>query len=369
MRKRLVVLIIMLCFPLNSVMAQEDGWPIEERCAAQSETSPTQWKYDGTILMSGWAGLHGISSKHDTPYIVRFGLFDGRVNPIFSPNGLWVAQERVYITCHQCMRLEYVPYEIIVTSLTEPLIKYTIPIEEKWKDVLYDFRDIPFLWYDNEHVIFFNTVINPFLGTITHPDYLTLPSGWFSPDKTRNVSKPARYSLGGTLLTSLNGEHLFKRYRDFSEFSNVFWLPDSSHFIAKTGAARSSANQIYWDSQLFLFDRDGNLIDLIFETTAKNQFAQPSSWHSLTINGRYFLFHGYRINRQTPVLYVADLIEKRIYDTCFEYPIESGFVSPKVHQFAFVEVDDNSVKIFDLDTWAIYPVGYHQGNILFWRTE
>ena len=72
------------------------GWEIEEHCIEEPRHPPDDWTYDGTLLMSGYAGIHAMQSNWETPHVEAFYRSDVQGNrPIIrgqiSPDGNWYA--------------------------------------------------------------------------------------------------------------------------------------------------------------------------------------------------------------------------------------------------------------------------------------
>lgn len=63
----LLILIIMI-----HAQEPDSGWEIIERCVGEPTIPPDDWTFEGTILATGWAGIHGINADWDTPVVQVF---------------------------------------------------------------------------------------------------------------------------------------------------------------------------------------------------------------------------------------------------------------------------------------------------------
>ena len=78
--RRLLIITIFLLFVLpHAATAQDDdtssGWPIVERCVTPT-VRPDGWTFDGTILLEGYAGIHGVNDAWPTPRVLIFSRND-----------------------------------------------------------------------------------------------------------------------------------------------------------------------------------------------------------------------------------------------------------------------------------------------------
>lgn len=91
------IFVILICSISLIIHAQEateepeSGWEIVERCVGEPITSSDDWTFEGTILASGWAGIHGINASWDTPRVLHFetaptNTGDRRQGAIVTPN-------------------------------------------------------------------------------------------------------------------------------------------------------------------------------------------------------------------------------------------------------------------------------------------
>ena len=69
-------LLVFICFVSVTIYAQDDdspvGWEIEERCIEEPTYPPDDWTNNGTLLISGYAGIHAMQADWETPRIEAF---------------------------------------------------------------------------------------------------------------------------------------------------------------------------------------------------------------------------------------------------------------------------------------------------------
>ncbi|HEX2622022.1 MAG TPA: hypothetical protein VHL11_17820, partial [Phototrophicaceae bacterium] len=63
------------------------------RCVGEPVAPPDGWAFDGTIIATGWAGIHGIRSEWATPHVLAFrdGWITEGGHGSLSPDGHWYA--------------------------------------------------------------------------------------------------------------------------------------------------------------------------------------------------------------------------------------------------------------------------------------
>jgi hypothetical protein len=217
-------------------------------------------------------------------------------------------------------------------------------------------------WRDNEHLLYENSfqddiLINPFTEEVTPYEAFTVPNWSFprySPDWTRAIFDPN--GSRGELWTLTNGESLVELgIHDF----RAAWHPDSSMFAAY----RPLSPQRLLESsyQLNLYDSDSHLLETLVEFnsgTSRGAKAWSNDGHALA-------FFADR-------LYVANVDNREIVDTCLEIGSQDLVWSPNSQQIAlkqFAYGQQYPIYIFDLETWQLYTIAYHTGNIIGWRAS
>ena len=204
-------LFLMIVLIVNPVLglAQETGWPIVERCVPPPTEPPQEWRSDGVILATGWAGLHGIRVDLDTPYVVIWfdSLDSFSTGSALSPDGKWFAfvEAKIFDGPLFADWIEVAAIKIFSTVQSNSV--YELP----WNATIggrSDDRTINTIrWLNDELLIFQDiegngVVINPFNEAVQPIGlYVTLPQfeeGFYpSPDWTRVVVRESRSTNDG----------------------------------------------------------------------------------------------------------------------------------------------------------------------------
>ena len=81
--------LLALWLMISSVSAQQD-WTVVKQCIQPTRASEN-WSFEGTILLRGYGGVHGVNALWDTPHIVA------QIPPVrpygvaLSPDEFWYA--------------------------------------------------------------------------------------------------------------------------------------------------------------------------------------------------------------------------------------------------------------------------------------
>jgi hypothetical protein len=362
-------LILALGFLGLRLFAQEateeaaQGWPVVERCVGEPTIPPADWSFEGTILATGWAGIHGINVEWETPRVLAFRVPPRRSNwevygASISEDGHW------YSELHWEAINSSSPYggihleELVVFSLLNSGETYRVqfPWEDRYVwDASYGRSAgavIPF-WWDETHVLVINDLVNPFISEIVQAPVHEYPNdNTISPDRSREIQRQYFYdSFPYNFYSYENGERESLFYWDDAVLE-VAWKHDSSEVVVRLR-----------DSGLNLFNRNSEFIDKIINATRLGDFSYDDRYLSLSING---------------YLHFADMEEHIIYNTCLEqnWPYTPSYRrmiwSSQANQGALMALGEGqrSVLVFDLDNWHIYETGiYHDGDIIFWRAD
>ncbi len=381
----------------TSIHAQETnatsdaGWPVEERCLGAPTKPPQAWSYDGTILMTGYAGIHGVNAQWDTPRVLA-QLSDKDVwGGAVSPDGKWYAVPHGEVFRTQSNNVITDITQIYVYSLLGDNEKIVIdwPLTES-----YQMTHAQIYWRGNNDFIFPNDVDTSLVNLFSKKkddwpepgfiyDAYEQYRSKFAPDWSRAIYTQEDDETGYRvrMLYVLPSNH---RLATLSIEPPISWMPSSSEFIA-TFIDREDTIP---SSQLVLFDREGNLLEKIADSQLNKQFGiSTQGWSN---DNRYFAFITFdysiygnysRDNR----LYIADMEERVVIDTC--RAIGEGLAwSPTGDQLTFLEVGEGLKRILllDMQSYDIYGVANHivgydyriyQGNdsasdrIMGWRTD
>lgn len=368
---------ICLCIlTIEPTSAQESSWPLEERCATPAQAGA--WSYDGTILATGYGGLHGISAAWDTPRVVARS---GR-NPsgVLSPNNRWYAVRKEHVIYAESYNHEHVIDAIQVYSTLDDNVVYSISWQNSWLN-MWGYREL--FWLDNEHILYERSeefvheleeivILNPFDESTeswnAQIDVLDGGSGFYrefvqfpSPDFTRTVYyryDSDRNLFYWALYDLTTGEELIKVETTDAVFS---WLPDSSGYAAAITNDEKT--------KLMSYDRFGESAVILLELGSAN--IQSPQDMIFAPNGQLLAFRP-----SADTLYIADMQGQAIFNTCLS--ISTGFSwSPGSHQLSFLESGNGTqdVYVLDLDSWSYRAIARHivldnyRDRIIGWRED
>jgi hypothetical protein len=129
-------------------------------------------------------------------------------------------------------------------------------------------------------------------------------------------------------------------------------------------------------TNLILFDDEGNPLETIMQFPESGSIRTNIETNTPNLiwspDGRYLAFVTTTFADPAINLYIADMLEKRVYDTCIE--TSDGLAwSPDSNLLAIMDFYDykphRPVMVLDLDDWALYTVAYHEGSIIGWRED
>jgi WD40 repeat protein len=383
---RLLPLFLCLLVVLSPAVAQEtieSGWPIEERCLNESTPPPDDWTFPSAILMTGHYGIHGVTDAWETPRVLVFEHPRELPGAVFSPDGKWYARpmgnfELIYNVNGNAANVQV--NEISVSSTINADEVYRVP----W-NLSYFTAGQPqptLVWHDVEHIIYMDqegnfSKINPFIGDIQSFDIEILPRDvgtifFQSPDWSRVLLKDNTvvFDQYWTLYDPFDASE-YLQYFTLAQYPQISWSPDSTQFVTETEFIGED-NLI---NQLELFDKDGDHLETIFHQSNGQRIVssfglfENISWSP---DGRYLAFVTTTFANPVINLYIADMQEKRVYDTCIE--TSDGLAwSPDGKMLAMMDFYDykphRPVMVLDLDTWAMHTVAYHDGSVIGWRGD
>ncbi len=373
----LSIVFILLIFG-QSTFAQEtnadsvEGWEIVERCVGEPITPPDDWTFDGTILATGWAGIHGINADWDVTRILAFRSNWTRfAGADISPNRRWIVVVLGYDNpISNVFDYSVSAYALQIYDVTDRSNQIQIPIKLDY-DVFgstgngASYHTVAPRWLDNEHFIYRIddevVSINPFTQEISDwdvawniedvdplaPSSIAFPS----PDWTRLIYD-LEIGLRYELFDILSGDSLtvVAEQPDFrSEFLPV-WRADSSGFIMDD------------ENALRIFDREGQQLDTIASSNFVHFF---QSWSP---DERYLVL----ADISNHSLQIADFEERLIYDTCISIDGWSRMAwNLDSTQFAFyLDRTSDTVSIFDVERWSAYSTNIeHAGTLFSWYQD
>jgi hypothetical protein len=400
MRKHLLVAVAaaLLTIGFYTSQAQDtppEGWPVEQRCVGEPTKPPEGWTFPGTILMTGYAGIHGVNAAWDTPHIVASGYpgvfreanADGSAG--LSPDKKWYATFDTETIPSESYNHLVEIHSIVVYSTTNKDEVYRIPWANYW---LYMWGPRSMYWLDNTHLIYETSeyaeqkpgklyLINPFDGTVIpwqgKLDLADFHKGWPSdfyrissdlypsPDFAHALYKPAYDSSWG-IYDVMSGNNIAEINMIGEEFT--IWMPDSSHFVTEVLNPQDGEKR-----DLTLFDAAGDSTSLILTVESKQLSLRNAGWSS---DGNYLAFIAgeYYSAHDTRRLFIADIEHHKLWDTCMD--VGRGLAwSPTSRQLAYFMEGrkQKRVVIMDIERQTSYVVAYHvadwQDYVIGWRED
>jgi hypothetical protein len=354
----LILLTFTLAHAQESTPEPADGWTIEQRCVGEPTPRPESWTFEGTILMMGYAGIHGVRDEWETPRVVvsldmagydDHGDLSGGA---LSPDGHWYASP--YGTVSRDART----YNVI-TNLDEIRVHSTLNDSQyAWVQEAYNpafqgsFYRI--FWIDNEHFLYRGLVINPFTGAQSDWQGLLLDYGYSniaipSPDWTLALqSSGTGQSLA---LYDMTTRDVINPLEQINRFGNAAWSPDSEFFVAPL------------DTTLARFNREGQMTNIIFSTRENIGISSVKASNT----GRYFSFSVNSSATRLSSLHIADTETQVIYDTCRAFGSIAWLGDDT--QFASSDSDTTFVLVMNMDTYTLHAVARHSGSVIGWRAD
>ena len=364
--RQIAKLILACSFLLIStpLIAQEatseaEGWQVVERCLAELPIPPipqSEWDFEDMIFTRDQVGIHALRTDVPTPYIIAFGNSDTSFvrSGSFSPDGRWFA----YPIGHSFQEVTSTWYS--VAEHIQVVSTETSREHFQAGDVYYAIANVELpqvLWLDNHRIYYppYTSSGEAIFDISTGEAFvwneqvlLTNVDTFPAPDLSRTVSD--------TDLTFAPGLYDFMADTFVQSYSDAYkplrWLPDSSGFIM---LRRDNAEDYaFTDSQMILFDRDGNQTEVI---STLGRFSSTS----FSPNGTELAF----IARNR--LFLADMETHIVNDLCLELPVEAEVElvwSPNSNYLAFTH--DGYPILLNTETLEMQILRYETGEIIGW---
>lgn len=330
-RATLSIVFVLLIFG-QIVSAQEpsedpiEGWEIVERCVGDPIVPPADWTFDGTILASGWAGIHGINADWDVPRVQMF-YDDWSLFTELSPDDEWlVTTTAIEGFCPNCFGRTWRITELRVLS-TLNAEEFVIPINVGYEYGLGYQTRIQMRWLNNNEVVFFTNGysiygrvyglerINPFIGSIeplNFPinalsndfDFHPAPNweiGVYNPEQLPDVANWGLYDLtSGELLLDVPDLRAGAFLTDA-----LVWSNDSSKFVGIT-EIESNKYLIFYDHS------DGQIVNIY-------ELPDGSSPHHIewSSDGNYVAFIQ-SVGSFLDDILIIDIANEAIIETCIQ---------------------------------------------------
>lgn len=381
----LLIVSVWLAAFASGVAAQGDGYPVTRRCIVDAleldETPP----FPGTLLMQGWAGVHGFRANWDTTRVVSF-IDAGAALPggALSPDGRWYA----------------VPWGSEIRANNGDILYYadelrafsTIDSEEVWRvnwNSTFNSKSpiSQIYWRDDERAYYTTmddgtptgTFLVNFFAVNSEPVSTTLDPldvesvSYFSPDWTRALvnDNSERFDPSAWQLVDVEADAPLLDL-NLAEFSQVAWTPSSAFFAAEVLRPNDDGELLY---QIALFDRDGARVQTLLDMPegARVLFSPDNDLKNMvwSPDGRYLAVIT-SISTAPPIdnLYIIDTMEGRAIDTCLA-PSGGLAWSPGGNQLALMASGEEHRPIYILEVAQerLLFITRHDGNLIGWREE
>lgn len=388
MDARFVLLIISLSIFITASLAQENSeipFPIEEECVTDIVQPSDNWTYQGTLLMSGYAGIHAMQEDWGTPRITAFfnsnELGEPHEGGQLSPDGRWYAVPTGETWVEPSFNRYWMTHGLRIYSTTDNT-ELNFNLSEY--DELLDYNRVGFYltawtyqavrWIDNDNLIvgsfLFNNVTHREITVEPAPISVALTTGIdfeVSPDWMRVYNFNLSEQRGRAIFNPNQPEESV----NYFQAQAVAWLHDSSGFVGE--------QRIDNVEELSLFNRDGEFIQKLFITEGGRldirYIASGRNDLGWSPDDRYFAFVHFPPLSQPSELIILDMNRQLALNTCLN-TVSQAVWSPYGNQVAFLmrARENLRVVILDLDTWTAYDVARHSGiggalppNMIGWR--
>ncbi len=380
------------------------GWPVVEQCQPEPISAPDGWSYPGTVLYDGPYGIHGINSSWPTSRVMAFTSGYWRENPrrsywllaggSFSPDLMHYAAPQGIAYCNAIRCQGYTTNGIGAIRVFD--LSGKAPNQNEAFDwgafYTFEFRGdssegpLQIKWLDNERLVFMtgelyglywiSEDLNPkILNTVTGE-----VSSWVdkndpfclhcSPDGSRDLQwtwdQGRRLNVldtsTNTLLQTVDGLDVYRVWQD-----DHMWSPNSSQFVG----VRPEVDQ----STISLYDRDGNLIDVVLEYSRGDSAAVADSYllePFWSPNGRYLFLEINDWPGDGNTSFLIDTDQKLIRNLCLNtwYPHVIHW-SPDSTGYAFMASSyAGPIMVYDLERDITVDMNVStEGSVLGWRGD
>ncbi len=345
------------------------GWDVTENCVVPT-TAPPDWELDGTVLVSDSIGIHAYHADWETPRVIiplhypANNISSGTLFGALSLDGQW------YATTYGGSGRDSGTYSVTIS--VDELRIYNIfsddvIILDPPNDLYTLYTNVPsdrVYWIDNSHLLFADLVFDIHTGEIVPSEFATsfsiygggAYSTFPSPDWTRTVQE-----MTAKVLLNIETDEILS-YFPFDSIS-VEWSPDSTRFALLEGAPYAFDRR-----SLRLYDRDGQLLDLIYSVEG-NDLITGMLWG---LDNNTLIFWVRERETLQNQLYIADIQARSIVNTCLNS--YSGAWS-RLNENQIATLDNrprndglNYLLIFDIEAQTVYPVAnFIGGSIMAWE--
>jgi hypothetical protein len=381
--RQFTIIMLMFVFGLSATAQENDitTWRVEERCIPDPRVMPNDWSYSGTIMMSGYAGIHGVRMDWETPHVVAFFREDSESNyPLaggqLSPNGQWYAMPLGISWVEPSFNNYWAVRGIRIYSMSDEsqVLEFDMTnYQDIYRYIETAWSYLPIEWINNEALIMGQILLYPFDNRAETASFNTLGSvlddRFFSPDAT--------YTYGWIRLNDVSYKGLYQisepqeSLQDIGDIDGMSWRRDSSGFIANLHDEAQDWNGLVY------YERDGTLVDYIFnagdrritferDASGRNELRwSPDNGYFAYIDDSY---------TEPSRLYILDFEQKIVIDTCLS-PLTHPVWSPDGNMLAYVALARENLKVVvvDLQRWQAFDVARHSGRtrvqMVGWRAD
>lgn len=388
MKIQLICVLVLLSLSASVVLADNDvetPWPVEERCVSEPTLPPDDWTFNGTLLMSGYAGIHALQSGWETPRVEAFFYADDLGKPIeggqISPDGKWYAAP-VGEVFTEITYTQYWKTDSLRIYSTSDDVELKFDLNES--NTLFDETGVyprfqggwtyeAVQWIDQKTLIIGSFLMRPFEQkvelspletTVTNRTYIAV-----SPDWTRVYGHVGDIEEGNSVFDPHSPDEVI----NYLQVGAVAWRLDSSGFIAE--------QRVDTEEHLSLFTRDGEFVERVFVTEGGpldiRHIVAGRNELGWSHDNRYFAFVHYPPRSEPSQLMLLDTENRIALNTCLS-PVSQPVWSPDSTQVAvLLRTRENlRVAILDVATWQVYDVARHSGisgalspDMIAWRNN
>jgi hypothetical protein len=373
----IMLMFVWFVFELSTTAQEDDitAWTIEESCIAAPSAMPDDWAYSGTILMSGYAGIHGVRMEWETPHVVAFFRSHSKgdapmIGGQISPDGRWYALPfgETYLEFSYNYYFFVHGWRVYSTSDDQQVLEFSLGDQDFYCYIcsVTAWEYLPIEWIDNESLVIGGILSRPFENRVEVAAFnsalSSLSNRFLSPDKIyAYLFNYGLYELSAPQET----------LKTLGDVNGVSWRRDSLGFIANLHNERQDWNGLVY------YERDGTLIDYIFNAGDRLiTFERDASGRNelrWSPNNDYFAYIDDSYTEPSR-LYILDFERKIVIDTCLS-PLTHPVWSPDGNMLAYVTLARENLKVVvvDLEKWQAFDVARHSGSttveMVGWRAD
>ncbi|MEM9950419.1 MAG: hypothetical protein AAF846_02370 [Chloroflexota bacterium] len=391
MNRNLLTSVLILMLTHTIITTANTDWDIIERCASVGEANTL---YQGEILLNGSEGVHVVSAESTIARIRIFADYRWVTNWLWGANSAFSAispdgQQIVFVEgsltldCPPCWKGVLQTYRLLIYDTGERGVVRTIPYE-----LTFDYgqhtgvnRDFQIVWLND------NQVMIPQAGLVTAQDTPRPVVSDIQDGSTEfSVSDDIPFYEVEAFSVQPNGQYTIVNLPETPFDRESYHLIDITTGDVLLALGDVQGFEIAWHpdgtqvavgisdvtTDLYIIDLETLNRDVVVEAYAPNFSTYYHTDTAWSHDGRYLKYVQQSI-RDGSRLHIVDVVDRVIYDTCV-ITRSTGW-SPSANQVALTSYGsdqlepinaENTVQIFDLATWQVYPIATHEGHIMQW---